>query len=115
MIWDVLKSALSDNLLSDAQGLWNDLRGLDWKKLVASWIDEFEAKWNDDSILKRWHFRGWVVGYVIMELLMLFFSEGVIQGIKWVGKASKVTKVIQKLPRLQKLAERAKGTKAYQQ
>lgn len=114
MIWDIVKSIFTGNLLSDAEGLWHDLRNLDWKKLVTGWINEFDGKWNDDSILKRWHFRGWVTGYVVMEVLMLFFSEGVIQGIKWVGKASKVTKVIQKLPRLQKLAETVKAGKAYQ-
>jgi hypothetical protein len=114
MIWDILKSVFTGNLLSDAAGLWNDLSNLDWKKLVTGWINEFDAKWNDDSVLKRWHFRGWVTGYVVMEVLMLFFSAGVIQGIKWVGKASKVTKVLQKLPRLQKLAEMVKAGKAYQ-
>jgi hypothetical protein len=113
MIWDILKSAFSGDLLSDAAGLWNDLRNLDWKKLVTGWIDGFEAKWNADGIFKRWHFRGWVIGYVVMEVLMLVFSEGVIQGIKWIGKASKVAKVIEKLPRLEKLAKTVKASKAY--
>jgi len=111
---DILKSVLTGDLLSDAQGLWNDLRSLDWKKLVRGWINDFSTKWNADSILDRWHFRGWVIGYVVMEALMLFFSDGVIQGIKWAGKASKITKVVQKLPRFQKLAKTIKGSKGYQ-
>jgi hypothetical protein len=49
-----------------------------------------------------------------LEVRLLVFSEGVIQGIKWVGKASKVAKVIEKLPRLEKLAKTVKASKAYQ-
>ncbi len=45
---------------------------------------------------------------------MLIFSDGVIQGIKWIGKASKVAKVIEKLPRLEKLAKTVKASEAYQ-
>ncbi|WNG22607.1 hypothetical protein F0U62_00165 [Cystobacter fuscus] len=49
-----------------------------------------------------------------MEVLMLFFSGGVIQGIKWVGKAAKVSKLLTSLPRLQKLASAVKANKSYQ-
>jgi Domain of unknown function (DUF4157)/Bacterial SH3 domain len=113
MLWDILKSIITGNLLSDIRGLWNDLSNLDWKKLVQGWISGFDAKWSSNSIIERWHFRGWVIGYAIMEVLMFFFSGGIIQGIKWVGKSAKVAKVLQSLPRLKKLSTAIKGSKAY--
>lgn len=114
MTWDILASLLTENLLSDASKLWSDLSTLDWKALVQGWVDRFTAKWNATELIGRWHFRGWVIGYAIMEALMLFFSGGVIQGIKWVGKASKITKLIMSLPRVRKLAEAVKVSKAFQ-
>ena len=114
MIWDILASLLTGNLLSDASRLWSDFRKLDWKTLVKGWVDGFDAKWNAPDLLSRWHFRGWVSGYAIMEVLMLLFSGGVIQGIKWVGKAAKVSKLLTSLPRLQKLASAVKANKSFQ-
>ncbi|WP_225412122.1 SH3 domain-containing protein [Stigmatella hybrida] len=114
MIWDILASLLTGNLLADAFRLWSDLSKLDWNALVQGWLDRFSAKWNAPELLRRWHFRGWVIGYVIMEALMLFFSGGVVQGIKWVGKASKITKLITSLPRVKKLVEAVKASTSFQ-
>lgn len=114
MIWDIVSSLLTGNLLSDASRLWSDVSKLDWKALVKGWIDRFEAKWNAPDLLSRWHFRGWVIGYAVMEVLMLFFSGGVVQGIKWAGKAAKVSKVLASLPRLQKLSSAVKTSKSFQ-
>lgn len=114
MIWEILASLLTGNLLSDASRLWNDVSKLDWKALVEGWVAGFDAQWNAPELLSRWHFRGWVVGYAIMEALMLFFSGGVVQGIKWVGKASKLSKFIKSLPQVQKLAETVKASNAFQ-
>ena len=100
MVWDIAKSLLTGNLLHDARELWTQLKNLDWGALVEGWIDDFVGKWNDESVAKRWHFRGWVVGYAIMEILLLVFSEGVITGIKWIGKATKVSAAIAKLPKM---------------
>jgi hypothetical protein len=115
MIWDILKSLFTGNLLSDAKGLWDDLSGLDWAALLAGWINDFAGKWNAESLLSRWHFRGWVIGYAIMEVLLLFFSGGIITGIKWIGKSAKLAKVIAALPRVAKLVEAAKASKGGQQ
>jgi hypothetical protein len=114
MAWDVLKSLLTGNLLSDAKNLWDDLSKIDWGNLVQGWLDKFEEKWNHDDLLTKWHFRGWVFGYVIAEIVMLVFSGGVIQGIKWVGKSAKAAKVVSKFPRIARMAEAAKESKAAQ-
>ena len=112
MAWDILKSLFTLELLSDAKGLWNDLANLDWDALVQGWLDKFDAKWNHKDLLTKWHFRGWVIGYVVAEVVMLVFSGGVIQGIKWAGKAAKVAKVVSKFPRIARFAKTAKESKA---
>jgi len=113
MAWDLVKW-LFGLITGDSKGLFDSLKGINWGELVQGWIDDFVAKWDNESILKRWHFRGWVIGYAIAEVLMLIFSGGIIQGIKWVGKSAKVAKVISKLPKIAKLAESAKASKAGQ-
>ena len=113
MAWDLVKW-LFGLITGDSKGLFDSLKGINWGELVQGWIDDFVAKWDNESILKRWHFRGWVIGYAIAEVLMLIFSAGIIQGIKWVGKSAKVAKVISKLPKIAKLAEAAKASKASQ-
>ena len=110
-LWDILKSLITGNLISDAKGLWEQLKDLDWGALVQGWLDRFMERWNAPGLLARWHFRGWVIGYAIMEVLLLVFSEGVIAGIKWIGKASKVSKVLAGLPKVRKLVEAVKASK----
>lgn len=123
-VWDVLVG-LKDLLVlgydlikwliglisGDSKGIFDSLKEVNWDELVQGWIDNFQAKWNHDSILKRWHFRGWVIGYVIAEVLMLFFSGGVIQGIKWIGKSAKVAKVVSQIPKIARIGETAKNSK----
>lgn len=112
MMWDILKSLITGNLISDAKALWDQLKNLDWGTLVQGWLDRFMERWNSPGLLARWHFRGWVIGYAIMEVLLLVFSGGVIAGIKWIGKASKVSKILASLPKVQKFIEAAKASKA---
>ncbi|MFV2144643.1 SH3 domain-containing protein [Isoptericola sp. G70] len=104
MVWDVLRSVLTGSLLSDARGLWNDIKNLDWGELVEGWIDQFDRRWNASSVASRWHFRGWVTGYAVMEVLMLVLSGGIISGIKWVGKAAKLAGVLAAIPRVARAA-----------
>ncbi|QAT88302.1 hypothetical protein EJ065_6777 [Corallococcus coralloides] len=114
MFWDILASLFTGSLLSDASALWRDVSKLDWKALVDGWVVRFDEQWNATDLLRRWHFRGWVVGYALMEALMLFCSGGIVQGIKWIGKASKASKFIKALPQVQKLAKAVKESKVFQ-
>lgn len=95
----------------DGKSLYEALSELDLPALVAGWLDDLDGKWHADGLLERWHFRGWLVGYVIAEVLMLFFSGGVINGIKWAGKASKLSKVVAQLPKITKISQAAKDSK----
>jgi predicted nucleotidyltransferase len=98
-------------VLSDAKALYDQIAALDLGELVAGWIDDFEKKWNDDGIMKRWHFRGWVMGYAIMEVVLLVVSFGAVTGAKWAGKAAKLAKAITSLPRVQKTIKAVQSIK----
>jgi hypothetical protein len=114
MVWDVLKSLFSGEILSDAKNLWDQISSLDVSQIVESWISDFKKKWNDESLLKRWHFRGWVIGYAIAEIAILIFSGGTINGAKWVGKMAKIAKIIEKLPGVKRLTSLIKESKSLQ-
>ncbi|MFY1825796.1 eCIS core domain-containing protein [Myxococcus fulvus] len=111
LVW----SLVTGNLLSDIRGFFSDLSKLDFKQLVAAGLDALDKKWNDPSILKRWHFRGWITGYALAEIVMLFFSGGALTALKGAGKAGKFAQFLAKMPRaakfLEKAGEAAKGLK----
>jgi hypothetical protein len=115
MIWDILASLLTGNLLADVSRLWSDLSKIDWKKSTQGWLERFDAKWNAIDPLERWHYRGWLIGYAIMEAMMLILSDGIVQGIKWVGKASKLSKFIRGLPQVKRLTAAVKSKGAFQE
>lgn len=102
MIWDVLASLFSGNIVSDAKALWEGLKNLDVKALAQDFLN----KWNAESIAKRWFFRGRVLGYIIMEIVMAVFSAGILTAIKWVGKFGKIGKLIAKFPKVVKLSKK---------
>lgn len=111
MIWDVLGSLFTGNIISDAKALWDNIKKIDPSVLVQ----DFKEKWNADGVADRWFFRGRVLGYVIMEIVMMFFSGGVLTAIKWVGKFGTIGKLLAKLPKVaevaSKMAKAAKGVK----
>ena len=105
LVWDLLKSVFTGQFLSDLEGLWELVSSLSTSALVDAGIQAFLARWNDTGFLRRWHFRGWVVGYAIAEILMAVIT-GAVALVKWAGKAGKFSKLISKFPRVLKLAER---------
>lgn len=107
MIWKILKSLFTGNIVSDAKALWEDIKGIDPKAIG----EYFRSKWEAEDPWDRGFFRGRVVGYIIMEIVMLVFSGGILTAIKWTGKFAKVGSLIAKLPRLAKLVEAAKALK----
>ncbi len=111
LAWDVLESIFTGSIIADIKALWAALSTLDWQALVEGWIDGFVAKWNHEDIFEKWHFRGWVVGYVLMEVALAFLSFGAVTGAKWVGKAAKAAKAIAALPRVQSVLKPIKTLK----
>jgi hypothetical protein len=110
--WGILKSLVMGEIVSDAKALMVQLSKLSMDDLIAAGLGWVDKQWNDPSLLSRWHFRGWITGYAIVEILMLVFSDGIITALKWAGAAAKFSKILSKFPTLAKVVESAKAMKA---
>jgi hypothetical protein len=108
MVFKLLASLIRGNLLSDAKGFFSTISSIKFDELVAAGLDWLDKKWNDPSLLKRWHFRGWITGYAIAEIIMLFFTGGILTSLKAASKAGKFAEVIAKFPKVVKFIESAK-------
>lgn len=109
LVWKFLKSLLTANLLSDLRALWDEVSKINVHDLVEAGLDYLDKQWNDPSIWKRWHFRGWLIGYAIAEIVMLFFSEGILTAVKVSAKAGKLAAIIDKFPSVARFAKRAEA------
>jgi hypothetical protein len=107
MIWGTLESLFTGEIANDAQAFWKQLKSIDVSKLG----EEFEKNWNNPDRWDSGFFRGRVVGYVIMELLMLYFSFGIATAIKWTGKFAKIGALIAKLEKVNDVIKAAQKLK----
>jgi len=94
MFWSIIKSIFTLNVISDAKALFETLININFRDIIENWINDFEGKWNHEDVLKRGHFRGWVCGYAIAEILTNFFSFGSTTLAKLSGKMAKIAKVL---------------------
>jgi hypothetical protein len=108
LVWKLVYSLLSGEILSDLKGLWDLATSLNLKTLTEAGIKALNDRWNSPDLLRRWHFRGWLIGYAIAEVVMAVISGGAAV-VKWAGKAGKLGKLLAKFPRFVKLAEKAKN------
>ncbi len=107
MIWSIGKSIFTGNFIQDAKSLWNDLKKISFSGLAKAFL----KKWNTADPWDQGFFRGRVLGYIIMEILMLVFSGGILTALKWTGKFAKIGALIAKLPRIAKVARVAQNAK----
>ncbi|NOJ91401.1 hypothetical protein HMI51_00335 [Corallococcus coralloides] len=107
LAWKLVYSLLSGEILSDLKGLWDLAASLNLKMLTEAGIQALANRWNDPNLLRREHFRGWLIGYVIVEVVLAVATAGAAI-VKWAGKAGKLGKLLAKFPRFVKLAEKAK-------
>jgi hypothetical protein len=109
LAWDIGKSLVTGEIITDAKKLFDDIASLkyeDVKNALLGWLDD---KWNNPNTWDRWHFRGYVVGYIIMEIVMMFFSGGIATAVKAAGKGAKIAKLIAKFPTVIKMLKAAEA------
>lgn len=106
MAWSIGKSLFKGNIISDAKKFWEDLQKID----VSALAKDFSNKWFANDPWDAGFFQGRVLGYVIMEIIMLVASGGILTALKWTGKFAKIGALIAKLPRVAKVVETVKGT-----
>lgn len=110
MLWDIVVKLFKGTLISDAIAFFKDISKIKVSDIIAL----VGAKWNAPSTWDRWKFRGYVIGYAIVEILLMIFSVGILTAIKWAGKVSKLgkfAKYLSELPKVQKVMKAAKALK----
>ena len=105
LAWKLVKSIITLEFISDVKALWTVVETLDAKALIEAGLKSFVDRWNDENFLRRWHFRGWVIGYAIAEIVMAILT-GAASLVKWAGKAGKIGKFLSKFTKTIKLAEK---------
>jgi hypothetical protein len=111
MVGKIFISIIKDEIVSDATALWHTISALKLSDIIDAVEDWLDKRWNADGIWSRWQFRGWFIGYIIMEILLLVFSDGIITAVKWVGRSAKLAKLLEKIPMLAKVVKRAEALK----
>lgn len=133
MVWDLVKSLFTGKLFSFLKEVW------DWvvmlssqtnkelmafleeafnaflemiKKVIKGGIEAFRKNWYHDNFLRRWHFRGWVIGYAVAEVLLELFSGGGAAVAKWGTRFGKfIARLVKEVSKIKDFWKRAKQLK----
>lgn len=107
MLYDILKSVFTLNVVSDVRELIDKLGALKWddvKDAVGRWADEWAEKLNSDSPWTAGHAHGYLTGYIMAEAAMLLISAGSIEAIKGAVWASRFGKALQETAAFRRFA-----------
>ena len=112
MVYSLIKSIVLGDIIGDIGNLWDTIKKIKLSDVFDAVEDWLDKKWNQPGTWSRWHFRGWLIGYIIMEIVMLVASDGLLSALKWVGKSAKLAKLLEKIPFLAKVVKRAEELKS---
>ena len=112
-LWDLIKGIFTGELLNQAYELYKQIKEKGWsviwdmiKGFAEGIINDFEKAWNNPNPYQKWKFFGEIVGMVVLEVVIAYFTAGA-GAARHVGK---VDKVLDALPALKKVATKV-GTK----
>ena len=107
MIVNTVKSVLDGSFFSSIQDIYDQLTNMTWEQvqelvnavitMAMEGLSDFEASWNAPNMFNKWHFRGKVIGQVVLEVVLAIFTGGASLG------AKVLLKVGSKFPKLAKL------------
>jgi Domain of unknown function (DUF4157) len=90
--YDAVDEMSADELLEMLKGALVALASA-----MGDMVNDFVNRWNAKNVYKQWHFRGYVVGYILAEVLMAIFTGGAATAAKVLGKLGKVGKALLKI------------------
>jgi hypothetical protein len=119
LIYEVFKSILSGELVSDVAKLASSIRKLSWDKIkdaLGKWAAGWAEKLESNNPLVAGHAHGYLTGYVMAEAAMLLLSGGTITELKgaiWSSKLGELVKGSRALQTLESgIAQAAKVRRA---
>jgi hypothetical protein len=109
LIGSLVETIIKGELIPNARELWNALSLEKVRDALDGWIVDLDRKWNHPFSLKRGHFRGWVIGYIVAEVVMAVFSAGAITAVKWGGRLGRLAKLLKSIKPLSRIIDKAEN------
>lgn len=97
MVYDLIKSILTGELIDDIKKFVNDVKGITLdkvKEMLGEWADKWAEKLNSKSAWTAGHAHGYLTGYVMAEVAMLLLTGGAATEAKAAFWATRVGKTI---------------------
>lgn len=121
-IVDAIRSILDGSLFASIEDIYDTIAGMsmdDVRRLVSAVItmgqnafDDFVTKWNHPDAYQQWHFKGYIIGAVALEVVLAIFSGGASLAAKVLAKVGKYfPKLMRVLDKLLDLAKKLPGHK----
>lgn len=95
-IVDAVRSVLDGSLFASIETIYDQVTNLTWadvEKLVNAIItmgknafDDFKKKWEHPDSYKQWHFKGYTIGAIALEVVLAIFTGGAALGEKVLAK-----------------------------
>jgi hypothetical protein len=116
-IVDTVKGVLDGSLFSAIQSIYDTVTSMTWEdfqKMVSDIItmgqnafSNFQKQWEHPDTYKKWHFRGYTIGAIALEVVLAIFSGGAALGAKVLAKIGKYfPKLMKVLNKLLKVADK---------
>lgn len=106
MIWDFVRLLFTGQILKKAKELWDSLSLEKIQAAAGKMFEDFLGKWNQKSSLKKGHFRGWVVGYLVATVLLTVFTLGA-AALAMAGRLGAVIRWVRSVKVLSKALDKA--------
>jgi hypothetical protein len=119
-IVSTIRSVLDGSLFASIREIYDTITGMslrDVEKMVMELITmgtdafkDFVNKWNHPDTYKQWHFKGYIIGAVALEVILAIFTGGTTLGVKVLAKVGKYfPRLMRVLNKLLDLAEKLPG------
>jgi hypothetical protein len=98
MLYDILKSIITGELISDVKKLTGSLKDLSWEKVkeaLGEWAGGWAEKLHSKSPWTAGHAHGYLTGYVMAEVFLLLLSGGTLAELKGAVWATRFGQVLQ--------------------
>lgn len=119
-IVSAVRGILDGSLFASIRSIYDTITGMSWedlKKMVDDIItmgknafDDFQNKWEHPDTYKQWHFKGYIVGAIALEVVLAVFTGGATLGAKVLAKIGKYfPKLMRVLNKLLALEDKLPG------
>ena len=101
LVVGLVRDLLTGTLVGKAKELWDVASQLNPGALLEGAgtllglaLTDFAAKWNDPDVIKKWNFRGFVVGEAVAQVLLTFFSGGELLAARVLSRVGRLADLI---------------------